>query len=110
VRPSGTPDVHVTDFIGSQWRAARVEWVAAASYRGPILIRGRRTDGAGAVGFGEGRVPDDELQLLQSGQQAPHPLGGGRAWLSFTRVRTAGCYVYQVDGTNFSRVIAFRAR
>jgi hypothetical protein len=106
----GTADIHVTEFIGSSWRAARVEWVAGSSYSGPILIRGRRLDGSGAVGFGEGKVPDDELQLLQSGRQAPKPPGGGRAWLSFTRVRSTGCYAYQVDGTSFSRVIVFRAR
>jgi hypothetical protein len=110
VSPSGTADVHVTQFLGSAWRAGRVEWIAAASYRGPVLIRGRRIDGVGAVGFGEGRVPNDELQLLQSGQQVPKPPGGGRAWMSFTRVRATGCYAYQVDGTSFSRVIVFRAR
>ncbi len=110
VAPSGTADVHLSEFIGSAWRAGRVQWVAAPSYRGPVLIRGRRLDGTGAVGFGEGRVPDDELQLLASGQQAPTPPGGGRAWLSFTRVRVPGCYGYQVDGTSFSRVIVFRAR
>lgn len=112
--PAGTTDVHLNDFIGSSWRAARVSWVASDNYRGSVLIRGRRIDGAGtgtgAVGFGEGRVPDDELQLLDSGQQAPKPPGGGRAWLSFTRVRTPGCYAYQVDGTSFSQVIVFRAR
>ena len=43
-------------------------------------------------------------------KQVPKPAGGGRAWLSFTRVRAGGCYAYQVDGTNFSRVITFRAR
>ncbi len=107
---SGAPDVHVTAFIGSPWKAARVEWVASGSYRGPVLIRGARTDGSGAIGFGEGHVPADELQLLQSGQQVPKPAGGGRAWLSFTRVRVPGCYAYQIDGTSFSRVITFRAR
>ena len=110
VHPSGTPDVNATNFIGSAWKAGRVEWLASGSYQGPVLIRGARTDGTGAVGFGEGHVPDDELQLLQSGQQVPRPAGGGRAWLSFTRVRVPGCYAYQIDGTNFSRVIAFRAR
>lgn len=108
--PAGTTDIHVSQFIGSPWRAARVSWVASDNYRGPVLIRGRRIDGPGAVGFGEGRVPDDELQLLDSGQEAPKPPGGGRAWMSFTRVRSPGCYAYQVDGTSFSRVIVFRAR
>ena len=35
--------------------------------------------------------------------------GGGRAWITYTRVRGGGCYAYQVDGTGFSEVIVFRA-
>jgi hypothetical protein len=37
---------------------------------------------------------------------------GGTGWQnlpSFTRLRAAGCYAWQVDGTSFSRVIVFRA-
>jgi hypothetical protein len=110
VSPQGGADLKLTQFIGSSWAGARVTWIAESSYRGPVLIRGARTDGGGgAVGFGEGHVPLDELQFLGSGQQAPPPPPGGRSWLSFTRVRGPGCYAYQVDGTNFSRVIAFRA-
>ena len=55
----------------------------------------------GPVGFGEGHVPYDELQLNGS--------ANARSWPSFTRVRGAGCYAYQVDGKSFSEVIAFRA-
>jgi hypothetical protein len=35
-----------------------------------------------------------------------------RQWRSagtYTRVRAAGCYAYQIDGTTFSRVVVFRA-
>jgi hypothetical protein len=110
VAPQGGADLRLTQFIGSPWAGARVTWIAPPTYTGPVLIRARRTDGAGAVGFGEGHVPFDELQMLGSGQQAPPPPPGGRSWLSFTRVRGPGCYAYQVDGTTFSRVIAFRAR
>jgi hypothetical protein len=110
VAPQGGADLRLTHFIGSAWNGARVTWIAQPSYKGPVLIRGARTDSGGAVGFGEGHVPLDELQLLASGQQAPPPPPGGRSWLSFTRVRAPGCYAYQVDGTSFSRVIAFRAR
>jgi hypothetical protein len=106
----GGADVRVSAFLGSAWKAARVQWVATGSYRGPVLIRGRRVDGSGAVGFGEGRTPDDELQLLAAGQHAPRVPGGGRSWLSFTRVRAPGCYAYQIDGASFSEVIAFRVR
>jgi hypothetical protein len=110
VSPQGGADIKLTQFIGSSWSGARVIWIAQPSYSGPVLIRGGRTDGGGAVGFGEGHVPLDELQFLGSGQQAPPPPPGGRSWLSFSRVRGPGCYAYQVDGTSFSRVIAFRAR
>jgi hypothetical protein len=105
----GSGQLALTPFIGSSWRGARVTWEATAAYRGPVLIRGRRVDGAGALGFGEGHVPYDELQLLASGMGPPAPPGGGRAWLSLTRVRSAGCYAYEVDGTSFSSVIVFRA-
>lgn len=84
-------------------------WTAAGSYTGPVLIRGRQLGGSGAVGFGEGHVPYDELQLRAAGTGAPRPPGGGRAWLSITRVRSPGCYAYQIDGTSFSSVIVFRA-
>ncbi len=95
-------------FVGDSWRGARVTWHASPIYSGPVLIRGRQLGGAGAVGFGEGHMPYDELQLLDSGQGAPR--GPGRWWLTFTRVEHPGCYAYQVDGTSFSEVIAFRAR
>ncbi len=102
-------------FIGSRWLATRVTWRAAPGYRGPILIRGRRLGagpaGGAAVGFGEGHRPYDELQLMSSGRGAPlSAAAGARAWLTLTRVRTPGCYAYQVDGTSFSNVIVFRVR
>ena len=106
---SGSPSVAPTPFIGSAWRAARVTWVASAGYSGPVLIRGRRLGGSGAVGFGEGRTPYDELQLLAPASGAPPVPGAGRAWLSFTRLRRPGCYAYQVDGTGFSYAIVFTA-
>ena len=105
VRPSPV-GLAVEPFIGSAWAGARVTWHAAPSYSGPVLIRGRQVGGGGAVGFGEGHVPYDELQLLQSGQGAPS--GPGRTWFTFTRVRRPGCYAYQVDGTGFSDAIVFR--
>jgi hypothetical protein len=70
-----------------------------------VLIRGRQLGGSHAVGFGEGHIPNDELQLLS----APSSAAGAREWPSFTRVRGSGCYAYQVDGTSFSTVIVFRA-
>lgn len=30
-------------------------------------------------------------------------------WITFTRLATAGCYAYQVDGTSFEETITFQA-
>ncbi len=107
VAPLDGERLAIESFIGSSWSGGRVTWTAAPGYGGPVLIRGRRLDGAGAVGFGEGHVPYDELQLLASGQGSPG--GRGRAWITLARVRGPGCYAYQVDGTSFSEMIVFRA-
>jgi hypothetical protein len=93
---------------GSQWLEAGVTWTAAGSYTGPLLIRGGML-GGGALGFGTGAIPYDELELLDAGQGAPRVAGGGRAWVTDTRIRTGGCYAYQVDGIGFSDVVVFRA-
>jgi hypothetical protein len=86
------------------WTGNTVLWIVGPQYRGPILVRGRQLDAPFWVGFdrGVGVRPYAELHLR----------GDGRAWRdypSFTRVRGAGCFAYQIDGTTFSRVIVFRA-
>ncbi len=96
------------DVNGSQWQTAEVTWNVPGAYTGPLLIRGAMI-GGGALGFGTGAVPYDELQLDDAGQGAPRVAGGGRAWITYTRVRSGGCYAYQVDGTSFSEVVVFRA-
>jgi hypothetical protein len=91
------------------WDGGRVTFVAAPSYTGPVLIRGGEVGGAGVAGFGEGRTPVDELQLLTAATTSTGEPTGARQWPSFARVRQAGCYAYQVDGTSFSEVIVFQA-
>src|SRR5450755_963835 len=110
VKPVGSAQITITPFLGSSWRGARVTWASSSGYTGPVLIRGRQLGGPGAVGFGEGHAPYDELQLLAAGMGAPRGPGGGREWLSFIRVRSPGCYAYQIDGTSFSSVAVLRAR
>jgi hypothetical protein len=96
-KPTPADPLSITPFIGSSWKAGRVTW-SSGGYNGPVLIRGRQVGGSGAVGFGEGHVPYDELQLQGSGP-----------WQSFTRLRSSGCFYYQVDGTSFSETIVFHA-
>ncbi len=93
----------------SQWLIAEVTWTVSGSYTGPLLIRGAMVGGSGGLGFGTATVPYDELQLLDPGQGAPRIASGGRAWITYSRVRSGGCYAYQVDGRGFSEVIVFRA-
>ncbi len=91
-----------------RWYAIKTMWIAAPSYRGPILIRGRQLNGPHPLGLGDQAPPLAGLQLpphtstnsTKSWRDYP-----GAAWL-----RSAGCYGWQVDGTNFSETIVFRAR
>ncbi len=92
----------------SAWSGQKVLWVSLPSYRGPVLIRGRRLDGPHELRFGEGRIPDRELRLTRT--EASTQSRKGRQWPSYTRLRAPGCYGWQVDGTTFSTVIVFRAR
>lgn len=109
VQPTGSMVLHLQKFLGSPWLGAQVSWSAAASYSGPVLIRGRAAGGPGAVGFGEGHKPYDELQLLDSGQQAPAHPSGTRAWLTLIRVRTPGCYGFRIDTTRGSSAVYLKA-
>jgi hypothetical protein len=90
----------------------KVLWLSAASYQGPVLVRGRALDGSGTVELALGDAPRaDQLRLpgagsgAASGDQPP----GWRDWPSYTQVPNPGCYAYQVDGADFSEVIVFEA-
>ena len=73
------------------------------AYHGPVLIRGAQLDGSKVVRFDRGSpLPAGELRIK--------PGKGTRDRASFTRLRAAGCYAYQIDGTTFSRLIVFQAR
>src|SRR5439155_25819802 len=93
------------------WSGQKVLWVASRSYSGPVLIRGGQIDGSNALGFDFGRDPHpwSELQLPPALHRDLRLNGGWRYWASYSRLRAPGCYAYQVDGTNFSYVIVFRA-
>jgi hypothetical protein len=89
------------------WGGQKVLWVASPSYAGPILIRGHQLGGRWWLGFdGAGGRPYSELRFVRATANPGHPW---RQSPSYTRIRAPGCYAYQVDGTNFSTVIVFRA-
>jgi len=95
---------------GGPWFGEKVFWYVLPSYRGPVLIRGRRLDGPQKVGFNGGKLPHPELRI-EPGQtvtwerQPP----GSRGVPSGVRVLEPGCYAVQIDGTSFSRIVVFVA-
>ena len=95
-----------TGFGDSDWGGQKVLWVVDPSYHGAVLIRGGRLDGTESVRFGPGHNPAQQLRLsIEPGNMT----GGWANYPSYTRLRAAGCYGYQIDGRSFSKVIVFRA-
>lgn len=110
VKPSGPPTLQFqypprrgSVFFGSRWGGERILWFVLPTYTGRVLVRGRRVDGREELRFQGGLVPPRELKL------AAVP-GGDRQVAAYTRLRTPGCWGYQVDSRGFSKVIVFQAR
>jgi hypothetical protein len=95
---------------GGQWFGSKVFWYVLPSYRGRVLIRGRRLDGPQMMGFNGRKVPARELRIERnesvSWEGQPR---GSRGVPSGVRVLTSGCYGFQIDGTSFSRIVVVRA-
>jgi hypothetical protein len=107
------PPPAATDFGIGAWGGQRVMWLVSSAYRGPLLVRGRRLDGRDSVRFDGGTVPRPELRI-GAGERRGWPVGvmtddGQRYRRSYTRLRSPGCYAYQVDGLTFSYRVVFRA-
>lgn len=101
------PVARTQQWYPSEWSGNKVAWVAPAGFTGRILIRGWRRDARGDVRFGERSQPQRELRLTFGRKDR-----GEGGWLTkgtFTRVRAPGCYAWQIDGRDFTRVITFRA-
>lgn len=47
----------------SRWFGEKVFWFVMPSYRGRVLIRGRRIDAPGRVGFNGTKTPNAELRI-----------------------------------------------
>jgi hypothetical protein len=100
VMPRGVVFIQRAANFGSHvWGGQKVLWFVHPRYHGEILVRRRRIDGSGVVRFDRGDVPAAELRMPAGTSDRP----------SFTRLRAPGCYAYQVDGSNFSRVVVFEA-
>jgi hypothetical protein len=94
------------NFDSAEWGGNKVLWYFTPAVRGPVLIRGHQLDGPNELRFERGAVPPAELAIMAGGYDP----GGWTGVPSFTRVRAAGCYAYQVEGANFTEVIVFEAQ
>jgi hypothetical protein len=100
------PPPPTSGWPNSAWSGQKVMWIRSPRYHGPTLIRGRRLDGPNRLRFENGDLPSLEKRIQTWGRNAGSRWG---ASASETRLQAPGCYGYQVDGLNFSRVIVFQA-
>jgi hypothetical protein len=91
----------------AEWGVFKAMWAIDPRYVGPVLVRGRQLDGdeilrfeKGEPGFSDQTAANPAAELQEAGGYV-HP--------AVTRVRTLGCYAYQVDGVGFSYSIVFHA-
>jgi hypothetical protein len=93
---------------GGPWFGQKVFWYVLPSYRGPVLIRGRRLDGPQWVRFNGGKLPSAELHIAPGdGVSWDKQPPGSRGVPSGVRLSEKGCYAFQIDGTTFSRIVVF---
>jgi hypothetical protein len=94
---------------GGPWAGGKLFWYVKRSYRGRVLIRGRRLDDAGTLEFNGDRVPASGELRIEPWDTVPwegQPYRS-RGVASTVRVQSSGCYGVQIDGTSFSRVVVF---
>jgi hypothetical protein len=92
---------------GGPWAGAKVFWYVKRTYRGRVLIRGRRLGDPQPLRFNGDKLPAArELRIepwdtvAWEGQPS-----GSRGIASTLRMRSPGCYGVQIDGATFSRVV-----
>jgi hypothetical protein len=59
----GHLDTLPDDQYGGRWAGGKVFWYVRRTYRGRVLIRGRRLDGPQSLGFNGRRLPTRELRI-----------------------------------------------
>jgi hypothetical protein len=93
---------------GTGWDVTKVPLLMKKQFRGAFVVRGRRLDGSGALGFsgGAGHRPFEAMQFPAS--RGILSAGEFRGWGLTVWMTSPGCYAMQIDGPTFSRVVVFR--
>jgi hypothetical protein len=89
------------------WGTHKDMFAIDPKYVGPVLVRGRQLDGDDVLRFETGEPGFTEAE--DQNPLAELRLVGGYIHPAVTRVRTLGCYAWQIDGIGFSRTIVFHA-
>lgn len=107
----GTGDGVVRYTVDTQehggWYYYKTLWAIAPDYTGSVMITGRAIGSSNALlRFSGGGFPGRPQPRLRF---RPDDSGKWRYGPSDTLIRTAGCYVFHIEGDDFEQSIAFRA-
>jgi hypothetical protein len=91
----------------AEYGVFKAMWAIDPRYVGPVLVRGRQLDGDDTLKFEKGEPGFSDYTRSHPTTELHE--SGGYVHPAVTRVRTLGCYAYQVDGIGFSYSIVFRA-
>jgi hypothetical protein len=83
-------------------------WLVGAEQAQPVIVRGKRIDGRGAVEFRNGRGRDFRTYPLTGDAESTAP-PEWRDIPSQVFVRGSGCYALQVDGPDFQSIFVLAA-
>jgi hypothetical protein len=95
-----------SDWSDRTWGGQKLLWAVDPAAAGPVLVRGRRLDGPGAVAFEDPVI----AELLIEADDREGLGGGWRDYPSYTRLRVPGCYAFQVDSASGTWSIVFTAQ
>ena len=94
----------------------KIPWVSKPDYSGPILVRGRKLDGAGdkihfwpVLGFGESGDTGMREEIRITSPNHLDPINWS-FWPSGMILSGAGCYGLQIDTASTSDVVIFIAK
>jgi hypothetical protein len=91
----------------------KMVWVLVDGAHGPVLFRGRRVDGAGALRFSGSVADPSDTGVAPSGGVSEtfynRVIVHGDADAFYVYPATSGCYALQVDGPTFQEVIVVTA-
>jgi hypothetical protein len=104
--------VPTSNAAGTGWETGALKVPFAKGFHGALLIRGRRLDAPGLVGFSgnAGRRPYAALQVFPGGVIGSSSTGDVSFAGGFLWVTSPGCYLIQFDGAGFSSDVVFSVR